>query len=123
MDPEPGDVGDGDPPLSRAALILAVLAICAPLFAPLGSPGLVNPDEGRYAEIGREMAATGDWVVPRLHGIPHWAKPPLAYWAIGASMKVLGPTERAARFPSAIAATLTLLATWVLARRMGGTRV
>lgn len=102
---------------------VAILAICAPLLAPLHAPGILNPDEGRYAEIGREMAATGDWLVPRLNGVPHWAKPPLTYWGVAASLRVFGTTERAARLPSAVAAVLTLAATWFLARGIGGGRV
>jgi 4-amino-4-deoxy-L-arabinose transferase-like glycosyltransferase len=103
------------------ARLVAAVAILSPLLAPLGTPGLMNPDEGRYVEIGREMAATGDWLVPRLHGIPHWAKPPLSYWAIGSSLRLFGVHERAARLPSAVAASLALLAIFVLSRGMGGT--
>jgi 4-amino-4-deoxy-L-arabinose transferase-like glycosyltransferase len=103
--------------------IISVLAICAPLLAPLCQPELLNPDEGRYVEIGREMAATGDWLVPRLNGVPHWAKPPLTYWAIAASLAAFGAHEWAARVPSAAAAVLALAGTWFLARRMGGERV
>src|SRR5947209_4461359 len=106
--PSERDGHDAPERLSPVMRAVAAHAIWAPLLAPLGSPGLLNPNEGRYTEIGREMAATGDWIVPRLHGIPHWAKPPLSYWAIGASLRAFGTTERAARLPSAIAATLAL---------------
>ena len=48
---------------------------------------LANPDEGRYSEISREMAASGDWVTPRLNGFKYFEKPPLQYWASAASFR------------------------------------
>ena len=83
-----------------ALLLFAALALA--LF--LGTRGLNEPDEGRYAEIGREMAASGDWLVPHLNGIPHFQKPPMLYWATAASLRIFGPNEWAARLPSALAA-------------------
>ncbi len=99
-----------------ADLLLAVFAVGV-LFAFLGSPGLVEPDEGRYAEIGREMAESGDWLIPRLDGFAHLQKPPVIYWATAASFKVFGLNEWAARLPSALAA---LGVVW-LTLRMGRT--
>ena len=51
---------------------------------------LAKPDEGRYAEIPREMVATGDWVMPRLNGFVYLEKPPLQYWATAAAYRVFG---------------------------------
>src|ERR1700753_3978361 len=58
---------------------------------------LIDPDEGRYAEIPREMAVTGDWVTPRLDGLKYFEKPPLQYWATAAAYSVFGFSEWTAR--------------------------
>lgn len=94
--------------------------IFAVLFVFLGTRGLNEPDEGRYAELGREMAAGGSWLVPHLNGFEHLQKPPLIYWCTAASMKVFGYNEWAARMPSALAACGILLLTMAIARRLWG---
>jgi 4-amino-4-deoxy-L-arabinose transferase-like glycosyltransferase len=90
----------------------------AVLFIFLGSRGLNEPDEGRYAELGREMAVGGSWLVPHLNGFEHFQKPPLIYWCTAVSLKVLGHNEWAARMPSALAACGILLLTLAIARRL-----
>jgi len=92
------------------------------VFFQLGTRGLNEPDEGRYAEIGREMAATGDFLTPRFNGVIHLAKPPLTYWLIGLSIRAFGANEWAARLPSALAALGALLAVYLLARSACGER-
>ncbi len=107
----------------RATVVLILLlGVVLPIFLQLGGRGLNEPDEGRYSEMGREMVVTGDWLVPRLNGVPHYAKPPWIYWCIAASLKVFGMNEWAARLPSALAALVTALLVFDLGRRMGGTR-
>jgi len=66
-------------------------------FATSPMRPLLDPDEGRYAEIPREMAATGDWITPRLNGLKYFEKPPLQYWATAASYSVFGFSEWTAR--------------------------
>ncbi len=82
---------------------------------------LANPDEGRYSEISREMAATGDWVTPRLNGIKYFEKPPLQYWASAASFRLFGEGEFAARIYTALCGLLAILAVGFTARRLAGT--
>lgn len=86
---------------------------------PLLVRPLWEPDEGRYAEIPREMLASGDWLTPRLNGVLYFEKPPLQYWLSAASMKVFGVNAAAARLPLALASGLMLWAAWRLARRLG----
>lgn len=102
-----------------SALLLCLIAI-APLFVLLGHRGLNEPDEGRYGEMGREMLVTGDWLVPRLNGVPHYAKPAWIYWCVASSLKIFGINEWGARFPSLLAACVTLFAVFAIARRMAG---
>jgi 4-amino-4-deoxy-L-arabinose transferase-like glycosyltransferase len=86
------------------------------LFYQLGGRGLSEPDEGRFAEVGREMAVTGEYLTPRLNGVNHLSKPPVTYWLIALSVKMFGANEFAARLPAALAALGTLIAVYLLAR-------
>lgn len=71
---------------------------------------LALPDEGRYVEVAREMLLSGDWLVPRLDGLPFLDKPPLFYWLTAASMRVFGMTELAARSASLLAGIIAVAA-------------
>lgn len=109
-------------PARRKAMVVACLLIggVLPVFCQLGGRGLNEPDEGRYAEIAREMLVTGDWLVPRLSGVPHYAKPPWIYWCVAASLKIFGMNEWAVRLPAALAGLATALTVFAFARRIGG---
>jgi 4-amino-4-deoxy-L-arabinose transferase-like glycosyltransferase len=101
-----------------AALLIAAVLCCAPIF----SHGLWSPDEPTGAGVGRAMADSGDWIVPRLNGQPFLEKPPLYWWTLAAGLRLLGMSDVAARAPSALFAILTLLAVWAAGRRLGGER-
>jgi 4-amino-4-deoxy-L-arabinose transferase-like glycosyltransferase len=111
-------------PLSPTARILWLVLILATLylcyFHNLGAIGLVGPDEPRYAWIARDMQETGDWVTPRLYGMPWFEKPPLYYWAAALSFKLFGVSEITARLPSALSALFATLALAWLALRLYG---
>lgn len=114
-------------PMSRGArqkwsAIIGLLMVYALFFFQLGGWGLFDPDEGRYAEIPREMLARHDWVTPTLNFVNFFDKPPLLYWGIAASYAVFGLHEWAARLVPALAALLGLAMTWALGRRMFGPR-
>jgi 4-amino-4-deoxy-L-arabinose transferase-like glycosyltransferase len=84
-------------------LLLALLAIFI-TFGGLDERKLANPDEGRYSEISREMAASGDFVTPRLNGLKYFEKPPLQYWATAVSFSLFGENEFTARLYTALSA-------------------
>jgi 4-amino-4-deoxy-L-arabinose transferase-like glycosyltransferase len=101
--------------LNLLALLLLLL-----WFLPLGAWRLFGPDEGRYAEIPREMVATGDWVTPRLNAIKYFEKPPLQYWATAAAFEAFGVHDWTARLWPALSGALgVLLAIWLGARVYG----
>jgi 4-amino-4-deoxy-L-arabinose transferase-like glycosyltransferase len=90
--------------MKRRAYLAAAAVFALLLLVEAPGSDLLEPDEARYAEIPREMLATGDWLVPRLNGVDYFEKPPLLYWANAAAIRLLGPTPYAARLPSRLAA-------------------
>lgn len=97
----------------------AVILAAAFVFNIRGYP-LLDPDEGRNAEIMREMAETNDYVLPRLNELPYLDKPILLFAVGAAVMELLGPNELAARLPSLVFTVCTvLLVGWFAAREYG----
>lgn len=102
------------PGRTRAALALS--ALLAVYLVQIGSFPLADPDEGRYAEIPREMLASGDWVTPHLNGVVYFEKPPLLYWLTALSFRVFGPGEAAARAVPALSGVASVLLVFALGR-------
>ncbi len=106
--------------LKHRDLLLLLLIFSLIYLLPLGARPLFMPDETRYAEIPREMIASGNWVVPHLNGLSYFEKPVLGYWVHAAAQLVFGETRFAVRFPSALATGLSgllvLLLAWVPTR-------
>ncbi len=109
--------------LKRLFPSLLLLSTAALFYLPLGSHALWDSDEGRYAEIAREMIELKDWIAPHLNYVLYFEKPPLVYWLTALSMKLMGPTEFAARFWCATFGFLTVLLTRVIGRRWKNERV
>jgi len=84
---------------------------------PLGFRPIFIPDESRYAEIPREMIASGDWIVPHLDGLRYFEKPVMGYWLNAISIKMFGENAFAVRFPSAMATGLSAFIIFLLVRR------
>jgi 4-amino-4-deoxy-L-arabinose transferase-like glycosyltransferase len=96
-------------PLSQSALAALLAAFVLVWFCSIDHRRLVHPDEGRYAEIAREMAASGDWVTPRLNGIKYFEKPALQYWITAAAYDTFGVHHWTARLWPALAGCLGVL--------------
>src|SRR6266849_8439247 len=107
---------------SHRSLRLAAYAILAAiLYLPaLGQPALWEPEEGRYAEIAREIVASGDYVTPRDDFELYFEKPPLVYWAEAAAIKIFGANEFAVRLPAALFSIGQVVITAALAEAMLG---
>ena len=102
--------------------LLLALALLA-WFGTLGWRDLISPDEGRYAEIGRQMLMSGDWITPRLNGILYFEKPVLQYWATAAAFQLFGFNDFAARWWPGLTGGFAVLALWWTARRVQGVTV
>ena len=83
-------------------LVVLAVVLGAFLLAFLGARPLGVPSEARYAELGREMAASGDWITPRINGVKYFFKPPLLYWIQAASIHAFGLSEFALRLATAL---------------------
>src|SRR4029079_806446 len=102
---------------TRVALVFLLIAALAVALDNFDRP-LANPDEGRYSEISREMAESGDWITPRLNGLQYFEKPPLQYWAPAAVFKAVGSSDIAARVYTGFCGLITILLVGYTARRL-----
>ena len=109
--------------LSKRLPWVLLLASASLFYLPLGARALWNSDEGRYAEIAREMLELKDWITPHLNYVPYFEKPPLMYWLTAASMALFGQNEFAARFWCATFGLLTVGVTYLLGKHWKSERL
>lgn len=95
--------------LAALWLLLLVMAALRPLAVP---------DEGRYGEVGRWMLQSGDWLTPRLNGLPFFHKPPYVYWLEAMSLATFGVNEFALRLVPALHVALMTVALYLSARTL-----
>jgi 4-amino-4-deoxy-L-arabinose transferase-like glycosyltransferase len=105
---------------ARRWLWVLLLAVVVVWFGNIQYRKLVRPDEGRYAEIPREMVASGDWVTPRLNGLKYFEKPPLQYWATAVAYEAFGQHEWTSRLWDALTGFAGLLLVWFAGMRLFG---
>src|SRR5262245_21413762 len=91
----------------RPAALVLVASLAVSLAIACAFP-LVDPDEGRNAQVAAEMAAGGDVIVPHLAGVPYLDKPPALFALAALAIRALGPRPLAARLPAILAGLLTL---------------
>src|ERR1700719_1364353 len=106
--------------ISRASTDWLLLAgFCGFLFFfGLAYFGLIGADEPRYAQVAREMLARHDWITHTLGGKPWLEKPPLYYWQAILAFSIFGVSDWAARLPSAVDATLLVVAVYLFLKRI-----
>jgi len=104
--------------------LFQLLIVIVPLFSlGISNHGLWSADEPRVAEIGREMALSGNWAVPTLNQKPFLEEPPLYYAFLALTFKALGVSDKVARIPSAFFAFATVLVAFFMANRLFGPRI
>lgn len=99
-------------------LIILSVALGILFFSILGIRPLFTPDEGRYAEIAREMVVSGNYSVPFLNGVPYLEKPVLFYWLAALAIKLFGLHVASLRSVNAGLALLLCLMTYFVARKL-----
>ena len=95
--------------LNPVTILVLVLIYALLWFGTLNYRHLIPSDEGRYAEIAREMLITGDWVTPRYNGYKYFEKPPLQIWATAAAFNLFGIGDWQARLWTALTGFLTIV--------------
>lgn len=107
------------PPPTRHALLVILIALAALLHVvTVGTGDLYSETEGQYAGAAREMVANHNWLLPTNDGIPRLQKPPLLYWLIIGTYKLLGVNEAAARLPVALAVVATVALIFLIGERL-----
>ncbi|TVT83032.1 lipid IV(A) 4-amino-4-deoxy-L-arabinosyltransferase [Pseudomonas sp. H3(2019)] len=102
----------------RWALPLLLIAFGLVYLLPLGTHGLWIPDETRYAQVSQEMLLSGNWVSPHFMGLRYFEKPIAGYWMIAIGQAVFGENLFGVRVASALATGLSILLTYLIARRL-----
>ena len=95
--------------LNPVTILVLVLIYALLWFGTLNYRHLIPSDEGRYAEIAREMLVTGDWVTPRYNGYKYFEKPPLQIWTTAAAFNLFGIGDWQARLWTALTGFLTIV--------------
>ena len=97
-----------------------LLAVAIIWFGNIEYRKLIKPDEGRYAEIPREMVVSGDWVTPRLNDLKYFEKPPLQYWATATAYEIFGEHQWTSRLWAALTGFAGIFLVWFAGTRLFG---
>lgn len=104
-------------------LAIFTVSIIFAYFYGLGSHALIDPDEGRYSEISREMLESGDFITPKLNYVKYFEKPILHYWMTALSFTLFGENEFSSRFVPASLGLAGILITYLMARSLWGKKI
>jgi 4-amino-4-deoxy-L-arabinose transferase-like glycosyltransferase len=106
--------------LGRGWMMLPLILTAAVYLFTTTTRGIIDYDEGYYAQAAKEMAMTGNWVTPYVNGIRFLEKPPFLYWVTAVSFKLFGINEFALRLPTAVAVLVLVWIVMLIARRLAG---
>ena len=101
---------------AKLGILFSVLLFS--LFWQLGSWGVTESSEARYAEIAREMLETDNWLLPQYLQILHFDKPLMTYWLTAAGLKIFGNNAFGVRFFLQIAYLLQILLVFKITREL-----
>ncbi len=97
-----------------------LLAVAIIWFGNIEYRKLIKPDEGRYAEIPREMVVSGDWVTPRLNDLKYFEKPPLQYWTTATAYELFGEHQWTSRLWVSLTGFAGILLVWFAGTHLFG---
>jgi 4-amino-4-deoxy-L-arabinose transferase-like glycosyltransferase len=103
---------------NRWILVLAFLISAYMLFGRLGGLALISPDEGRNAEVAREMSLSHSWLVPTYDGLAYLDKPAFYFKTVALSFSLFGESEAVARLSSAVFGLALLVVVFLFCRRV-----
>ena len=106
--------------ISNKRIWWLAIALALLWFSNLEYRKLIKPDEGRYAEIPREMVVSGNWVTPRLNDLKYFEKPPLQYWATATAYEVFGQHQWTSRLWTGLTGFAGILLVWFAGLRLFG---
>ena len=101
-------------------IFLVIAAIS--LFINVGSYGVIESSDARYAEIGRAMHVSGDYIHPNLLDVHHYHKPPFTYQITALGYKIFGINAFGARFFLQLAVILQLILVYRLSILLFGNK-
>lgn len=109
-------------PIFRSSTIL-LLGLSVWLFLSIFIRPMSIPDEGRYADISRWMFESGDWLIPRINGVPFMHKPPLLHWLTTGLMEIFGSHIWVARIIPTLSGLMILLGLFLFTKKYINERV
>ena len=100
--------------------LIIFIAGMFPILFNIGTMGLLEPSEAFFASVSRTMIDSGNVSTPILNGIKHFEYAPGIYWITSLGLKLLGNSEFGARFFLSIAAGVTALCIYFIAKLFFG---
>jgi 4-amino-4-deoxy-L-arabinose transferase-like glycosyltransferase len=109
--------------MKRGLAPLVLLLLTAGIYIGCAAtPALNDEADCGHAIASRELLQTGDWAVLHINGIRWLEKPPLLFWIVAASYRLLGENAFSTRLPTAIVMILLVLLLYEFGRRWFGER-